>query len=184
LIENKNIRFIALVAADVNNCIGNQGAIPWHIPDDLKRFAKITRGGIVVMGRKTYESLPEKSKPLPHRLNIILTKNPDYSEVVKSFENIAVVTTLEEMFLYVQNLDDKYLQTQDSLNGELKRVVWIIGGGEIYSITKELWDDIYLTRVQGSYKGDAFFPEIDGNFKLYQCEVHSNCQYEYYMRIK
>lgn len=127
---------IALVVAmDKNRAIGRGGALPWHLPDDLKRFRALTLGKIVLMGRKTYESI---GRPLPQRRNVVLTRNPAFQA-----EGLEVVHSLEEAL---------------KLGDELM----VIGGGEVYAMFLPLATHLYLTLVDTTVPGsDAFFPPWD-----------------------
>ena len=125
-----------IAAASTNNVIGFNNKLIWNIPNDLKRFKELTQGHSVIMGRKTFESLPN---PLPKRRNIIVTKNKDYSR-----NGIEVTSNIEDAI--------------DLCKGDSQP--FIIGGGEIYSQTIEIVDKIELTRVYKDYQGDAFFPDI------------------------
>ena len=125
-----------IAAASANNVIGFNNKLIWNIPKDLKRFKELTQGHSVIMGRKTFESLPS---PLPNRRNIVVTRNKDYSP-----EGIEVFSSIEDAI--------------DVCREDLQP--FIIGGGEIYSQTINLVDKIELTRVYKDYQGDAFFPDI------------------------
>ena len=125
-----------IAAASTNNVIGFDNKLIWNIPKDLKRFKELTQGHSVIMGRKTFESLPS---PLPNRRNIVVTRNKDYSP-----EGIEVFSSIEDAL--------------DVCREDLQP--FIIGGGEIYSQTINLVDKIELTRVYKDYQGDAFFPDI------------------------
>jgi dihydrofolate reductase len=131
-----------IVAAAENNVIGNEGKLPWHIAEDLKFFRDTTRGHVVIMGRKTYETL---GKPLPNRLNVIVSRQPGYQA-----DGAVVVESLEAAYAYSREQTAKW--------GD---VVFILGGGEIYKQSLKDVDLIYLTRVRGEYKGDAKYPELD-----------------------
>ena len=132
-----------IAAASTNNVIGFDNKLIWNIPKDLKRFKELTQGHSVIMGRKTFESLPS---PLPNRRNIVVTRNKDYSP-----EGIEVFSSIEDAL--------------DVCREDLQP--FIIGGGEIYSQTINLVDKIELTRVYKDYQGDAFFPDIPlDNFEL------------------
>ena len=132
-----------IAAASTNNVIGFDNKLIWNIPKDLKRFKELTQGHSVIMGRKTFESLPN---PLPNRRNIVVTRNKDYSP-----EGIEVFSSIEDAI--------------DACREDLQP--FIIGGGEIYSQTINLVDKIELTRVYKDYQGDAFFPDIPlDNFEL------------------
>ena len=125
-----------IAAASTNNVIGFDNKLIWNIPKDLKRFKELTQGHSVIMGRKTFESLPN---PLPNRRNIIVTRNKNYSP-----EGIEVFSSIEDAI--------------DACRDDLQS--FIIGGGEIYSQTINIVDKIELTRVYKDYQGDAFFPDI------------------------
>ena len=153
-----------IVAKSVNNVIGIQNKIPWNLSEDLKRFKSITSNHTVIMGRKTYESI---GKPLPNRLNIIITKNNK-----KKFteDNIIVVDSLSKALL--KSPSDKE--------------IFIIGGGQIYSeaINRNIPDQLIITEVLQTYDADAFFPEI--NEKIYKLidsseilTTENNLQYQY-----
>ena len=125
-----------IAAASTNNVIGFDNKLIWNIPKDLKRFKELTQGHSVIMGRKTFESLPS---PLPNRRNIVVTRNKDYSP-----EGIEVFSSIEDAIDVCKNDSQPF----------------IIGGGEIYSQTINFVDKIELTRVYKDYQGDAFFPNI------------------------
>ncbi len=134
---------ITLIAALAeNNCIGQNGKLPWHIPEDLAHFKELTSGKIVLMGRKTWESLPEKFRPLPKRKNIIITRQEKYFVG----EGVEVFGEIEEALKKYQNEE-----------------IFIIGGAEIYRQTLEFADRLEITHVHQKVDGDAFFPEIQTN---------------------
>ncbi len=136
------MKISAVVAIAQNNAIGRGGDLMWRLPNDMQRFKEITMGHHVLMGRKTYESIPPKFRPLPGRANIIVSRQPGYIA-----EGCKVVATVEEGIRFAAD------------NGEDELMV--IGGGEIYKQVFELTDCIYLTKVQQPfYDADAFYPEI------------------------
>ena len=137
LFNKKNQLITIIVAAAENNIIGNDNKLIWHLSDDLKRFKELTKGHHVIMGRKTFESMP---KALPNRTNIIITRKKDY------FAENAIVTN---------SLDEAIKLTSDDPQP------FIIGGGEIYKIALNISDRIELTRVHHNFDGDTYFPEID-----------------------
>ena len=154
-----------IAAASANNVIGFNNKLIWNIPKDLKRFKELTQGHSVIMGRKTFESLPS---PLPNRRNIVVTRNKDYSA-----EGIEVFSSIEDAL----DVCREDLQT------------FIIGGGEIYSQTINVVDKIELTRVYKDYQGDAFFPDIPlDKFKLANESVNylddDNTKYSFLTYIK
>ncbi len=126
-----------IAAAAENNALGKDNDLVWHLPDDFKRFKRLTSGHHIIMGRKTFESFP---KLLPDRTHVIITRKEDYSP-----ENTIVVHSIEEA-LKVSKLDDQ---------------AFIIGGGEIYKMGMEHADRIELTRVHGEFEADTHFPQID-----------------------
>ncbi len=129
---------ITLIAAmSQNRVIGKDNGLPWHLPQDLKRFDDLTRGQPVIMGRKTYESV---GHPLPGRDNIILTRQPDYS-----VQGAAVCGSLEEAL--------------SSLRGRADEV-FILGGGQVYRQALALADRIYLTVIHEQIDGDTYFPPL------------------------
>lgn len=129
-----------IVAVAENNVIGGDNKLLWHIPDDLKRFKQITSGNTIVMGRKTFESLPGV---LPNRKHIIITRDKNYTVDNSSVE-------------VIHNIDDIINNFKNS-----PVELFIIGGGEIYNQFINSVDKIYLTKVLKNFKGDTTFPEID-----------------------
>ena len=132
--ENRELTIIAAVS--INNVIGNDNKLIWKLSNDLKRFKNLTTNHSVIMGRKTFESLPN---PLPDRNNIVITRDTNYSK-----PNIQVCSSIEDAI----NLTKTDTQP------------FIIGGGEIYRQTINIVDKIELTRVHEEFDGDAYFPEI------------------------
>ena len=133
-----------IVAYNSNRVIGNNGQIPWKIPEDIKRFKKLTWGGKVIMGRKTWDSLPSQFKPLPNRTNIVVTRQNNWHE-----DGCSIFSSLDSAFDYAKELSTD--------------PVWVIGGAEIYNQTlqKGIVDKIYATEVVDDSAGDAFFPKIN-----------------------
>ena len=135
---NKKTQLVTIiVAASENNIIGNDNKLIWHLSNDLKRFKELTKGHHVIMGRKTFESMP---RALPNRTNVIITRKKDYIA-----EN-AIVTNSLEGALSIASDDPQ---------------PFIIGGGEIYKIAMDISDRIELTRVHHHFEGDTSFPNID-----------------------
>ncbi len=134
-----------IVAASTNSVIGKDNDIPWHLPTDLKNFKKITEGHTVIMGRKCWESIPEKYRPLPNRRNVVLTRNENY--VAEGAE--VVHDLLEAMDIYIH----------DNENNE----VFIIGGAQIYKDAFPYATKLYLTHVYGDVEGDVKLEGLDPN---------------------
>ncbi|CAE6489698.1 Dihydrofolate reductase [Nitrosomonas nitrosa] len=132
-------RLSLLAAMASNRVIGRNNALPWRLPADLKRFKALTMGQIIVMGRKTYESI---GRPLPGRINIIVTRQPDLSVA-----GVTVTRSVEEALTACLIYPDKE--------------IFIIGGAELYQQTLKHCQRLYLTEVQKAFEGDAFFPEFD-----------------------
>ena len=126
-----------IAAAGKNNELGKDNDLVWHLPDDFKRFKKLTTGHHIIMGRKTFESFP---KPLPNRTHLVITRNKAYQK-----EGAVIVHSLDEALLKAQNDPQPF----------------VIGGGEIYKLAMEVADKIELTRVHGSFDVDTYFPKID-----------------------
>jgi len=128
-----------IVAKAKNNVIGKDNDLVWNLPADQKYFRNTTMGHYVIMGRKTFESLP---KPLPGRVNIIITRNRDYKK-----EGAVVFNQLEDAFSFASS--------------QGQQEVFILGGGEIYKKTLETADKLYITEIDEDFDGDTFFPEVN-----------------------
>lgn len=129
------------VAVAENLVIGKGDDLPWHLPEDLQNFKKLTMGKTVVMGRKTFESILKRlGKPLPGRKNVVITRQADY----RAAEGVLLFHSLEDAV--------KALAGQD---------LYIIGGAEIFKLALPLAEKIFITHVKGNFEGDAFFPEVD-----------------------
>jgi dihydrofolate reductase/thymidylate synthase len=148
--------FALVVAIDSKYGIGKDGQLPWHLPADLKHFKEITskvtiatQKNAVVMGRKTWESLPEKFRPLPNRLNIVLTRDVDYAlppGVVKSI-----------------SLEDALLNVPEEIDS-----IFVIGGGQVFkeAMANPFCQKLHLTHIKGDFNCDTFFPPIGPQFML------------------
>ncbi|GLI37443.1 dihydrofolate reductase [Geobacter hydrogenophilus] len=130
-----------IAAMAENRVIGKEGAMPWHLPDDLARFKAITMGHPVIMGRKTFEAI---GRPLPGRLNIVLTRQEGYAPA-----GAAVARTLAEAL---------------ALAGPVGEV-FICGGGQVYREALPLADRIHLTVIHHAFGGDTTFPELPADFE-------------------
>jgi dihydrofolate reductase len=136
--ESSKVPKVTLIAAiDENSVLGKDNQLIWHLPEDLKRFKRLTTGHAIIMGRKTFESLP---KALPNRHNIVVTRNQNYSK-----EGVTVCHSLEAAIECAKNDDQPF----------------VIGGGQVYEQAIELADVIELTKIHAQFEGDVFFPEID-----------------------
>lgn len=135
-----------IVAIAKNRAIGKDNKLLWHLPDDLKRFKKITEGHVVIMGQKTYESLPKR--PLPRRTNIVLTDDEDFNP-----EGAIVVNSIQGALLEARRYNDF---------GE----IFIIGGASVYRQFLPLADKLYITQIDKEFEGDVFFPVLDDGWVL------------------
>jgi dihydrofolate reductase len=164
---------LALIAAvSSNNVIGNRGKIPWHIPGDMKRFRELTMDHVVLMGRKTYESLPAQFRPLPGRLNIVISRS------MPTQSGILVARSLEEAATKAEGWFPD------------RKRAFVIGGEQIYREAIHQADELFITRVEDSFPGDARFPRIE---RLKWCErsrtdlvFENDCEYRFleYERIE
>lgn len=143
----QNIALVQVVAFDNKNAIGKNNQLAWHIPEDLQHFKAITTGGVVVMGRKTFESM---GKPLPNRINWVITRDKNWSVA-----GVKVAHSLTEA-LKNASLDVK--------NSEKNQSLFIIGGGEIFAQTLPMCDVLEVTRIDLDIDGDAFYPTIGDDF--------------------
>lgn len=141
-----------IVATDINGCVGKAGQMPWHVPADLKRFKELTKGGVVIMGRKTFESLG--CKPLPDRLNVILTQDSEKSVDWFYAGIVCANSVIQALDIAVMNVSRRDFDT-----------IWIIGGGEIYYQTMPYVDVIEHTVVNTEVMGgDTFYPDVREQF--------------------
>lgn len=164
------MKISAIAAMASNRVIGDSALskaqkLPWHIPEDMRRFKQLTTAGTVIMGRLTWESLPENFRPLSGRRNIVISSNQDYSAI--GAEVFASPAKAIE-FLKQQN--------------EPPKQIWIIGGAKIYADTLSIWDELYLTRLAQSFTGDAYFPYFEDQFRLIEQEPHQSFTFEHYVR--
>lgn len=147
------MKVIAIVAHDEKMGIGKDGVLPWYEPEDLKRFAKLTKKHAVLMGRKTWISLPKR--PLPGRTNIVCSRYAEFLEVPDG----------------VLKYEDAKEAIFDIKRNPISDILWIIGGAEIYSTTVQYWDEIYVTKIPRVHDCDVFFPEYTKDFTLIQDEL-------------
>ncbi|MBO0958262.1 dihydrofolate reductase [Neobacillus sp. MM2021_6] len=137
-----------IVAMDDNRAIGKNNQLPWHLPEDLKFFKRVTMGHPIAMGRKTHESI---GRVLPGRENIIITRQLDYK-----CEGCTVFYSVEEFVKYSHKQDDE---------------IFVIGGAEIFKETFPFVDRLYITDIHSTFDGDTFFPEFAlGDWKLTSSE--------------
>lgn len=137
------MRISQIAAMSKNRVIGKDNTLPWRIPEDLKFFKNKTHGKVLIMGRKTFESLPAH---LPDRFHIVISRSAMESEE----DDVQFVTSIHEA-----------LKVAEEMTEDWPEEVFVIGGGEIYSASLPMTDRIYLTVIDQSFEGDTYFPEIN-----------------------
>ena len=140
-----------IFARSANGVIGNNNAMPWHLPEDLAHFKKLTLGSPVIMGRKTWDSLPTKFRPLPGRTNVVITRQTGWQA-----EGAQTAGSLIDALALCQLASD----------------VWIIGGAQIYAQAAPLASRIEVTHIDKIYQGDAFAPTLGSQWQQSQKEAH------------
>jgi dihydrofolate reductase len=153
------LKLIIIAAIGKNRVIGKEGKIPWHISEDLKRFKRLTTGHVVLMGRKTFESI---GKPLSNRRNVVITS--------RQLAGVETHSTVEQALKAVAD----------------EERVFVIGGGQIYSQLLEKADELHLTFVDADLAGDTSFPPyeelIGSSFTLADEEKHDGFRFCHYIR--
>ena len=140
---------ICLIYAQAANAvIGKNGTMPWHLPEDLAHFRQRTQGCAVVMGRTTWDSLPERFRPLPGRTNIVVTRNPAW----QAAGAIAAHSLPEALAEAARH----------------SATVWVIGGAQIYAQALPLADAVEVTHIQHNFDGDAFAPTLGPEWHVVQ----------------
>ncbi len=128
-----------IFARAANGVIGKDNAMPWHLPEDLAHFKQLTQGWPVIMGRKTWDSLPPRFRPLPGRSNIVITRQADWRA-----EGAQTATSLEDALAQCAQSEE----------------VWVIGGAQIYAQAEPLAERIEVTEIAQDFEGDAFAPTL------------------------
>lgn len=134
-----------------NGTIGKDGQMPWHLPEDLAHFKRITLGQPVIMGRKTWDSLPARFRPLPGRVNIVVTRQADWRA-----DGALRAASMEEAMRLCGDAPD----------------AWIMGGAEIYRQAEPLASTAVVTEIDADFDGDAFAPELGARWQAIQREQH------------
>lgn len=133
-----------IYARAANGVIGQNNALPWHLPEDMARFKQLTQGCPVVMGRKTWDSLPPRFRPLPGRTNIVVTRQPNWQA-----EGAVRAASLPEALR----------------QAPAGATVWVIGGAQIYAEALPLADSIYVTEIERDFVGDAYAPTLGSEWR-------------------
>jgi dihydrofolate reductase len=144
-----------IYARSRNNVIGKNGDLPWHLPEDLAHFKRTTLGQAVVMGRITWESIPEKFRPLPGRRNVVVSRQADYIAT-----GAAVVTSLQAALAFFPS----------------DEVVWLIGGAQLYAQALPLAAQLVVTEIDADFEGDAFAPLLGPDWHETQRSQHMSAQ--------
>lgn len=153
-----------VLARAANGCIGKNGTLPWNIPEDLKHFREYTRGKTVLMGRKTWESLPPAHRPLPNRKNVVVSRDPTFQA-----PGAVVFHDLQEA-----------VRVSKEEPGE----TCLIGGAELLRQCFSEVDKLELTEIHAAYEGDTFFPEFSlQDWRVTRKEDHEGFSFVTYERI-
>ncbi len=142
---------INLIWAEAHHhVIGKNGVMPWHLPEDLAHFKRVTLGAPVIMGRKTWDSIPQRFRPLPGRANIVVTRQDDFlashiGHGVQTASSLEAALHMASQHLTATNVPD----------------VWVIGGAQIYAQALPLANRVVVTEIDAHYEGDAFAPALD-----------------------
>ncbi|MEG0921282.1 MAG: dihydrofolate reductase [Comamonas sp.] len=132
-----------------NGVIGKDNQLPWHLPEDMASFKQKTAGGTVVMGRKTWDSLPARFRPLPGRHNIVVTRQAGWQPDPTS-DQVSVAGDLTSALDAARNLG---------------KPVWVIGGGQIYAQALPLADEVWVTEIDQDFDGDAYAPTLGADWQ-------------------
>ena len=144
-----------IYARSRNNVIGKDGDLPWHLPEDLAHFKRTTLGQAVVMGRVTWESIPEKFRPLPGRRNVVVSRQTDY--VAAGATMVASLTDALALF-------------------HADEVVWLIGGAQLYAHALPLAAQLVVTEIDADFEGDAFAPTLGPEWVETERSQHASAQ--------
>jgi dihydrofolate reductase len=136
-----------------NGTIGKDNQMPWHLPEDLAHFKRVTLGQPVIMGRKTWDSLPARFRPLPGRMNIVITRQPEWQAV-----GALRATSIHDAMHLCGNAPD----------------AWIMGGAEIYRQAEPLASTAVVTEIAQDFEGDAFAPVLGPDWREVQREAHTS----------
>ena len=129
-----------------NGVIGKDNRLPWHLPEDLAHFKALTQGHPVIMGRKTWDSLPARFRPLPGRANIVITRQPDWHQ-----NGVQHASSLREALLFAEQTDTP--------------TAWVMGGAQIYAQALPLADELVVTEIDADFDGDAHAPALSAEWR-------------------
>lgn len=140
-----------------NRVIGLNGSMPWYLPEDLAHFKRTTNGSPVIMGRKTWDSLPPKFRPLPGRMNVVISSDSQTRQNLKE-NGCSPAQSLREAL----SICEQFAHTD----------VWVIGGAQIYAQALPLAHRLVITDIDAPFDGDAFAPELDASWRLSERHSH------------
>jgi len=170
-----------VVAADKKRGIGKEGKLPWRLKGDMKYFRELTTGHIVIMGRKTWESIPEKFRPLPDRFNIVLSRKKGESLSDSLFKGVPA--HLKASVAAANSLDQalEIVRTPQLM----AREIFVIGGGAVYrdAIARPECTKIFMTAVRGEFNCDTFFPDFGDFSEILTHPVANEGGLEYIFRV-
>lgn len=149
-----------------NGVIGLNNTIPWHLPEDLAHFKRMTQGCPVVMGRKTWDSLPPRFRPLPGRLNVVLSRDEAWAELPTATVANSTEIMNKNAALRFYSLDSSLLFLQNEPE------VWVIGGAQIYAQALPLAQRVVVTEIDIGVEGDAFAPSLGADWAETSREAH------------
>lgn len=161
-------KLAAIVAMDESRVIGRNGALPWHVPADMAHFRALTKGHVVLMGRKTWDSLPLTFRPLPGRINVVVSRTPEK-------------LNLPDGVLAAASPEEGVALARETANQRGKSV-WVIGGAELYRALLPLCDEVHLTVIAGKHEGDAWLPEFEHDFTHSSARSADGCTFHVYTR--
>lgn len=144
-----------------NGVIGKDGKMPWHLPEDLAHFKRTTLGCPVIMGRKTWDSVPPQFRPLPGRTNVVVTRQSDWHEdgALPAHDMLEALSICEHMTAILDNNPEQ---------------VWIIGGAQIYEQALPLAKRVIVTEIDADFEGDAFAPALGTDWREAARESHTS----------
>lgn len=147
------MRLNLIYARARNGVIGRANTLPWHLPEDLAHFKRLTLGCPVLMGRKTWESLPPRFRPLPGRLNVVLSRQSDWHE-----NGAQRFSDLHSALDFLQHADE----------------IWVVGGAQLYAQALPLAQRVVVTEIDADFDGDAFAPTLDASWREVQRQRHTS----------
>jgi dihydrofolate reductase len=144
-----------------NRVIGMNGVMPWHLPEDLAHLKRMTLGCPVIMGRKTWDSIPPKFRPLPGRTNVVVTRQADWHEdgALPANNMVEAISICEHMSIILEPSPEQ---------------VWVIGGAQIYDQALPLAQRIVVTEIDADFEGDAFAPQLGTDWRETARERHTS----------